>query len=228
MCIKRQSFRKAFLYRNYHLISSVFIVLEVVVGDKSFRLIITEKGHPKLVGYGYGFIFNTYRTRQPFWPCDLQRQKRCRAKIMTRDGTLFYNDEHNHPPNDSKFWFFFFIWMGRQECTLNNNTIYAGSYYYAFLNMSKKWKYLMPINVTTRKVEKNSAIYISSIMIKFKSFPFSRKLSRTKSNSYWSHKTHLNEWFYINSRLLGIYKVFKIHIFYNNYVENEKVFAINT
>jgi len=70
----------------------------------SYRCDKTTRGHPKLLGGGYGFIFKDHKGIKPYWQCDHQRKAGCPARlVMDPNGGLSPRGIHNHPFDNNKF-----------------------------------------------------------------------------------------------------------------------------
>lgn len=61
------------------------------------------KGNLKMLYNGYAYLKNNARNEKTYWLCARNRKCKCRARLITLDGTrelLVKNQLHNHEPEE--------------------------------------------------------------------------------------------------------------------------------
>ncbi|XP_058057598.1 modifier of mdg4-like isoform X24 [Anopheles bellator] len=75
------------------------------VFPQDLRMETGSKGRPKLVMGGYAFFRNNCARNKTYWLCSRNRTIKCRARIITLDGSsgmILKNQHHNHPPTETQ------------------------------------------------------------------------------------------------------------------------------
>lgn len=65
------------------------------------KMVVGRKGRPMLLMGGYAFFRNNSNKNKTYWLCAKSRSLKCRARIITLDGSaglILKNQIHNHDP----------------------------------------------------------------------------------------------------------------------------------
>jgi len=131
-----------------------FNVLALGSNRTCFRFNTSRKGHPKIIGGGYGFILDKNGDgNTTYWMCDRRRQTKCTGRLLVKNKEISVRGQHSHPPEKSKFWF----------C----HNVYIGTYF--FLSMYLLQVSSKPMHAKKLSVLFHNYIYIILILFNLKS-----------------------------------------------------------